>query len=61
MAGSTTNQWILSVLWVILLLGALYALAMDSNLMFQIIAWVAIALGIIMSALQLRRRREKHD
>lgn len=59
MGDSTTGQWILAVLWIALLVSALYALATDNSSMFHIIAWVAIVLGIGMSALQIRRRRKE--
>ena len=61
MDQSTTIQWALAVLWVTLLFGALYALAVDSDVLFQAVAWVAIALGTTMAALQLRRRRKESN
>lgn len=59
MEQSTSIQWAVAILYVVLLLGVLYALAADRNSLFQAIAMVAVALGIVMSVLQLRRQRSE--
>ena len=61
MEQSTSIQWAVAILYVVLLLGVLYALAADRNSLFQAIAMVAVALGIIMSVLQLRRQRSEQQ
>jgi hypothetical protein len=59
MEQSISIQWAVAILYVVLLLGVRYALAADRNSLFQAIAMVAVAPGIVMSVLQLRRQRSE--
>jgi hypothetical protein len=46
---------VLAGVWVVLPLCALYAVATANDSMFRFVAWVAIALGLTVAALQFRR------